>query len=110
MEIIHITSLEQAEQAMAEPLSVIFKHSTHCPTSARIKRMFDAFANMYSGEAKLYQVNIIDTRAISDEIEKRTGIRHESPQMIVFVDGAPVWHASHGAITDTALKEHLGEK
>ena len=31
------------------------------------------------------------------------GVRHESPQAILFEAGVPVWHASHDAITAEAL-------
>ena len=107
MEIIHISSLEQAETALSEPLAVIFKHSTYCPTSARAKRMFDTFSGIYNGPARLYQLNVIDERDIAQEISSKTGIRHESPQVIVIVNGKPSWHASHHAITSEALQEHL---
>ena len=45
----------------------------------------------------------------TNEIARRTGIKHESPQAIVFKDGEPVYHASHYDITIEDLKEHLSE-
>ena len=52
----------------------------------------------------VYLINVITEKARSQEIERRTGIRHESPQAIVFRNGDPVWHGSHGAVTDEALE------
>ena len=35
------------------------------------------------------------------------GVKHESPQLLLFNEGELVWHASHGAITEEALKKQL---
>jgi bacillithiol system protein YtxJ len=32
-------------------------------------------------------------------------VTHESPQALWIQDGAVIWHASHGAITQASLKE-----
>ena len=48
-----------------------------------------------------------DQRPLSRLVEERSGVRHESPQTILFRDGAPVWDASHGAITSERLAEAL---
>ncbi len=52
-------------------------------------------------------VPLVDVRRahdVSDEIARRTGVRHESPQVIVLRDGRAVWSASHGAITAGAVR------
>ena len=36
-------------------------------------------------------------------LAERCGVRHESPQAIVFESGKPVWHASHDAITQGSM-------
>ena len=53
------------------------------------------------GEAAL-----LDVRAhprLAGEVERRTGVGHESPQVIVLVDGRPRWVASHSAVTAAAI-------
>jgi bacillithiol system protein YtxJ len=52
-------------------------------------------------------VNLIvvqDHRAISNEVERRTGRRHQSPQAFVIKNGEPVYHASHYAIDPLELE------
>ena len=47
---------------------------------------------------KLDGVNILEVqsaRAISNEVADLTGIRHETPQVIILRDGKAVWNASH---------------
>jgi bacillithiol system protein YtxJ len=45
------------------------------------------------------------SRDVSVETEKRTGIRHESPQVIIVRNGAAVWNASHWAIKSDAVED-----
>src|SRR5260370_40958592 len=42
---------------------------------------------------------------ISRKLEERTGIRHESPQLLVLRSGRVVWSASHFAITRGAVTQ-----
>jgi bacillithiol system protein YtxJ len=57
----------------------------------------------YPGEVAL--VEIQTARQISNEIGTRTGIEHESPQVIVLRNGEPVWHASHWNVTAKAVEQ-----
>lgn len=67
---------------------IVFKHSNACSISARAYREME----------KLDDVNILEVqsaRAISNEVADLTGVRHETPQVIVLRDGKAVWNASH---------------
>jgi len=44
---------------------------------------------------------------LSESMEERFGIRHESPQAIVVSNGKPVWHASHLRVTAKALEDAI---
>jgi len=46
-------------------------------------------------------------RELSALIAEETGIRHETPQVILFRNGEAAWSASHGAVTLTAMKAAL---
>ena len=48
-------------------------------------------------------VDVIADRPTARGIAERCGVKHESPQAILFEAGRPVWHASHDAITVGAL-------
>ncbi len=53
---------------------------------------------------------LVDVRrhhALGQAVARRTGVRHESPQILVLVDGQVAWHASHGRITAVAVAEAL---
>jgi monothiol bacilliredoxin len=92
-------ALEDLINRSQERPVVIFKHSTTCPVSAAIYNEMERF----DGEVALVEVQ--RARALSREIEKRTGIRHESPQVIVLQKGIVIWNASHWRVTARAVTE-----
>ena len=79
---------ESAEQPV-----VLFKHDFACHISANAYRELAAVP----GEVPLIDVG--RQNGLADEVASRTGIEHESPQVIVLRDGQPVYAASHWDIT-----------
>lgn len=82
---------------------VIFKHSLTCPVSSSAYREMTRFP----GAVNLVEVQ--RARELSREIENRTGVRHESPQVIVLRNGQVVWDASHFKITADAVSQAVKE-
>ena len=79
---------------------ILFKHSNACPISARAYREME----------KLDDVNLLEIQAapeISREVEKLTGVRHESPQVILLRDGKAVWDASHFDVNAATVSQAL---
>jgi len=76
---------------------ILFKHSNACSISARAYREME----------KVEGVNILEVqsaREVSHEIANRTGVRHETPQVIILRDGKAVWNASHFDVTAADVK------
>ena len=80
---------------------ILFKHSSTCPISE------SAYDEMAKVNAPVNLVVVQDRRDLSNEIEEKTGIRHESPQVIILKNGQPVWNTSHRKITSAAVEEAL---
>jgi len=101
-----INDTNTLEQVLArshnEPV-ILFKHSTTCPISA------SAYRQMSQVEGDVSLVVVQRARAVSNEIEARTGVRHESPQAIVLRNGEAVWTASHFDITSDAVEKAVRE-
>ena len=55
----------------------------------------------------IYYLDLIQYRALSDFIAENSGIEHQSPQLIVFQNGKPVYNASHSGINIDELKSEL---
>jgi bacillithiol system protein YtxJ len=86
----------------------LLKHSTACPISAGVWGAFQRFAEKVEG-VECRRVLIRENRELSGLITNRTGIKHQSPQMILFHKGQPVWNASHRGITEDSFKAALEE-
>lgn len=98
------TALENLLTDSKQKPVIVFKHSTACPISARAYREMEKIND---------QVNILvvqSAREISSELSNLTGVRHETPQVIVLRDGKAVWNASHFDVTagdvTKALQSH----
>ena len=78
---------------------VIFKHSLTCPISARAYKQMSEF----EGEVELLEIQ--RNSELSREIASRTGVQHESPQVIVLRNGQVIWEASHFDVTTDAVAE-----
>ena len=89
---------ELAARSQNTPV-VVFKHSTTCPISAA------AFSEMsrFGGEVTL--VNVQSAVSLSREIEQKTGVAHESPQVLVLLKGKVVWNASHWKVNAESVEQ-----
>jgi len=99
-----ITSKEELKQLLSNSNNkpvVVFKHSTSCPISSR------AYREMEQLDGDVGLVVIQSARDISRELELVTGVRHESPQVIVLKDGKAVWTASHFDVQAGAVEKAL---
>lgn len=100
--------LEEIEQESKEQPVVIFKHSTRCGISRMVLNNFEKSYDLPKDrEVKLYFLDLLANRDISNEVASRFGVRHESPQMIILKDGKVVHHASHHSIDLQSVKEQI---
>ena len=94
---LRLTSPDDIETILAADAAIVFKNSMTCPISAAARREMQTLLDRRP-DAPLYLVDVHQAVMLSEELADRTGIEHESPQVIVFSRGTPVWHASHYAV------------
>lgn len=82
--------------------AVIFKHSRSCPVSWAAAKQVRRFQDE-NPSVPVYTITVQEEREFSKAIAEKTGIRHESPQVIVFRDGKAVANASHEDVTEENL-------
>ena len=83
----------------------ILKHSLICPLSSEGLREFERFAGDSPEETVFGVIEVQNARGASDELARRVGIRHETPQALLIVDGEVEWHGSHWTISAATLQE-----
>lgn len=89
----------------------LFKHSLTCPISSRARGEFEELVQSRAGDddsVGFALIEIQNARPVSDAVAERTGVKHESPQVLLLDDGQVRWHTSHFQIRKNALDEALG--
>lgn len=104
-----LTSIEQLNEIDKESYNqpiAIFKHSTRCGTSSMALRQFEKQYSLENNTVKLYFLDLLSFRDVSNELAIRFQVFHQSPQLIVLKEGNTIHHSSHYQI-DAGLLERF---
>ncbi len=85
------------EVLRSAPLLVLYKHSPICMTSS-VARSEIRTLHKARPTLPIYQVDVIRERGLAHRMAADLQVRHESPQVLVILEGRVVWHTSHFAI------------
>jgi bacillithiol system protein YtxJ len=100
-----IEQLEQIKAASYNTPQVIFKHSTTCSIS---RMALDRFERAEAPEnVDFHYLDLLNFRAISNEIATFFQVHHESPQLLLIKDGECIYDESHYGIMMDELKSFL---
>ena len=86
---------------------VVYKHSYNCAICIFTKIKVEEVMEECNDEIDFHFVDVVKNRELSGQIASKTGVRHESPQVLVLKNGKVYWHASHSAIDKDELKEAI---
>ncbi|WP_435415012.1 bacillithiol system redox-active protein YtxJ [Polaribacter aestuariivivens] len=103
---IPLTTLEQLDEIKEQSKTstvLIFKHSTRCGISSMVIKQFEKLFTEEHQNLKVYYLDLLNYRNISDEVGYTFQVMHQSPQLIVVKNGVSVHNASHYDITQTNL-------
>lgn len=101
-----IDQLDEIDKESNEKPVVIFKHSTRCGISRMVLKKFEReYPQLDVADQKLYFLDLLSNRPISDEIAQRYQVRHESPQLLIIRNKKAIYHASHQSIEADRLNE-----
>jgi bacillithiol system protein YtxJ len=97
---------EALEESKTHPV-LLFKHSNACPISSRAFHQFQTYLESADPNVTYHLITVQTDRPVSNEVESRLGILHESPQAILIRDGHEIWNASHSGITVSSLQNAI---
>lgn len=103
MELSEVEQLDTLLGQSGDKPVVLFKHSATCGISAR------AYREMTKMEKPIALITVQEARGLSNEIENRFALPHETPQVLVVRDGKLAWSASHFRITADAVNRAVQE-
>lgn len=79
---------------------LLFKHSTRCSISdTALGRIERKWKEEYKTVLKVYFLDLIANRNLSDTISQHYSIRHQSPQALVISHGKCVFEQTHSEIS-----------
>ena len=107
---IPLNSLNQLKEIKKESKTqtvLIFKHSTRCGISRMVIKQFEKLFNENTKDLKVYYLDLLNYRNISDEVGYTFQVMHQSPQLLVIKNEESVFNASHYDITLTDLTRFI---
>lgn len=106
-----LVSAEQIDEILEASRTtpcVIYKHSTSCSISSLIKHRLEQHWNLEDDAVQVYYLDLLRYRHLSNYVEETFDVVHESPQVLLIVDGQCVYHTSHLDISVEGIRTHLG--
>ena len=107
---IPLSSLEQLDtikkQSKTESI-LIFKHSTRCGISKMVIKQFEGLFQENHQCLKVYYLDLLNYRNVSDEVGYTFQVMHQSPQLLVIKNEVSVHSVSHNDITQINLTRFI---
>ena len=107
LQLTELSQLDEIDLRSNEKAVLILKHSTRCSISSTALNRMNGGLEKLSAEMDLYYLDLLNHRDISNEIERRYGVHHESPQILLIVHSNCVYKASHLSISPAGILEHM---
>ena len=107
---IRLTNIDQIKQIISLSKSetvFIFKHSTRCGISKMVIKRFENMFDESMSNVKVYYLDLLNYRDISNEIAVSFEVIHQSPQLLIIKNEVSVFNASHQDITSVKLQDYL---
>jgi bacillithiol system protein YtxJ len=102
--VVELTTTDEVTSFLNEyPTSVIFKAGTCHKTMQGfgfVQEKLEPREDLMVG-----LIRVVESRPASNLVAELTGLRHESPQVIIFQDGQPVFEANNWSITPEVLEQ-----
>ena len=95
------SSIDELVQESHQHPVVLFKHDPYCGVSAAAQEELEEL------EGEIVLLDVSRQHELKRQVAERTGVRHESPQVIVLRGGEVAWAASHFKITAEAVRKAL---
>ena len=109
---IHITSNQDVENIWNRSIErpqLLFKHSTRCGISLHAQERLMKGQEMLEVLTDLHYLDLLEFRSVSQYITEKSGVFHQSPQIILVFQGKVIYTASHQAISAEKILEKLTE-
>jgi len=105
IELVSVEQLESLRKGSFEKPKIIFKHSTRCSISVMAKNRLER--SQTPPHVDFFYLDLLQYRSISDLIAESFNVHHQSPQVLLIVDGECVYEETHNAISMEDIQSQL---
>lgn len=105
-----LENIDQLKEAIDHSFNspvIFFKHSTRCGVSTTALKNFERSWQAAVKNCKLYFIDVLANRQVSDLIAQLTNVVHESPQVIVIKENNVIYSASHNRIDAEMIQKKI---
>src|SRR5690554_4838558 len=105
-----LNDLQQLDEIIThsyEKTIVIFKHSTRCSISRFVLKRFEDDFYFPKEKIEPFYLDLLVHRDISNEIARKFGVEHQSPQILVIKNAKAIYSASHESINAGILERFI---
>jgi bacillithiol system protein YtxJ len=95
--------LDQIRERSSGRPQLIFKHSTRCSTSALVKNRLER--GQQPDAIDFYYLDLLSFRPVSRKVSETFRVEHESPQVLLIVNGKCIYDESHMGISMSGIVE-----
>lgn len=106
----HLKSIEQLDdiiEASKTKPQLLFKHSIRCGISMSAQDALLSGWDIDPSKLDAWHLDLINLRSISNAIAEKTGVPHQSPQVIILDKGEVIFHKTHHAIRYSGVEAAL---
>jgi len=105
-----LTSIDQLKEIkeLSKTESIfIFKHSTRCGISRIVIKQFEGLFAEEHKNLKVYYLDLLNYRNVSNEVGDSFQVIHQSPQLLVIKNEVSVFNVSHNNISTINLSKFI---
>ena len=99
--------LEKIKELSKTESVFIFKHSTRCGISRIVIKQFERLFTEEYQNLKVYYLDLLNYRSVSNEVENSFQVIHQSPQLLVIKNGVSIFNVSHNDISTINLSKFI---
>lgn len=99
--------LDEVKVVSATRPVILFKHSTRCSISSMAKNRVEKIPN--DTPALFYYLDLLNYRGLSNKIAEVYSLPHESPQVLLIVNGECVYEESHNGINAQDIESEIND-
>jgi bacillithiol system protein YtxJ len=99
--------LEKIKELSKTESVFIFKHSTRCGISRIVIKQFERLFTEEYQNLKVYYLDLLNYRSVSNEVENSFQVIHQSPQLLVIKNEISVFNVSHNDISTINLSKFI---